>query len=57
MKNTTEGIKSRLDKAEDQIGEMEDKVEKKCPERARKVKEAQKKQIGVKGNAGQHEME
>ena len=27
MKNTPEGIKSRLDKAEDQINELEDKVE------------------------------
>ena len=28
MKNTLEGIKIRLDEAEDQIGELEDKVEK-----------------------------
>ena len=35
-------MKSRLDKAEQQISELEDKVEKKHPERARKGKEAQK---------------
>ena len=34
--NTVEGIKSRLDEAEDRISELEGKVEKKHPERARK---------------------
>ena len=28
MKNTLEGIKSRLDKAEEQISDLDDKVEK-----------------------------
>ena len=40
--NTVEGMKSRLDEAGDRISELEDKVEKKNPERARKGKEAQK---------------
>ena len=39
MKNIPEGIKSRLDEAEDWISKLEDKVE---TERARKGKEAQK---------------
>ena len=42
MKNTVEGMKSRFDETEDWITEVEDKVEKKHPERARKGKEAQK---------------
>ena len=42
LKNTVEGIKSRLDEAEDGISELEEKVEKKYPERARNGKEAQK---------------
>ena len=43
LKNTVEGIKSRLDEAEYWKSELEDKVEKKKhPERARKGKEAQK---------------
>ena len=40
MKNTIEGIKSRLHETEDWISELEDKVEKKHPERARKGKKA-----------------
>ena len=42
LKNTVEGIKSRLDEADNRICQLEDKVEKKHPERARKGKEAQK---------------
>ena len=41
MKNTVEEIKSRPDEAE-WISKLEDKVEKKHPERPRKGKEAQK---------------
>ena len=42
---------------QDRNSKLEDKVEKKTPlERARKEKESQKEQRGVKGNAGQHEM-
>ena len=44
IKNTLEGITSRLDEAEDQISELQDKVEKKHPDRARKGKETQKEQ-------------
>ena len=32
LKNTVEGIKTRLDEAEDQISKLEDKVEKKHKE-------------------------
>ena len=53
---TLEGITSRLDEAEDQISELQDKVEKKHPDRARKGKETQKEQTGSKGAARQHEM-
>ena len=42
LKNTVEGIKSRLNEAEVWFSKLEDKVEKKHPERARKGKEAQK---------------
>ena len=42
LKYTVEGIKTRLDEAEDQTSELDDKVEKKHPGRARKGKEAQK---------------
>ena len=38
MNNTVEGIKSRLDEAEDKISELKDKIEKNTPERARKGK-------------------
>ena len=41
-KNTVEGIKSRLNEAEEWISKLEDKVEEKYPERAREGKEAQK---------------
>ena len=41
MKNTIEGINSRVDEADVWISELEDKVEKKHPERARKGKEVQ----------------
>ena len=39
IKNTLEGITSRLDEAEDSVRTLEEKVEKKHPERARKGKE------------------
>ena len=39
LKNSVEGMKRRLDEAEDWISKLEDKVE---TERARKGKEAQK---------------
>ena len=55
LKNTVEGIKSRLNEAEDQFSVLEEKVEKQHPEWARKGKEAQKEWRGIKGNAGQHE--
>ena len=42
LKDTVEGIKSRLHEAEDRISELGAKVEKKHPERVRKGKEAQK---------------
>ena len=42
QKTTLEGITSRLYEAEDQISELEDKVEKKHPDGARKGKETQK---------------
>ena len=42
LKNTVEGMKSRPDEAEGRISELEDKVEKKHPDRARKGKEGQK---------------
>ena len=41
-RNTVEGMKSRLDEAEDRISQLEKKIEKKHPERARKAKQAQK---------------
>ena len=55
LKNIVEGIQSSLDEAEDWISELDDKVEKKHPEWARKGKEAQKQWRGIKWNAGQHE--
>ena len=55
LKNIVEGIKSRPDEAEDWISQMEDKVEKKFPERTRKGKIMQKEWIGVQGPAGQYE--
>ena len=41
MENTLEGIKSRLDETEDHISELEDKVEKKHPDRA--IKQTKKR--------------
>ena len=41
LKNTVEGMKSRRDEAEDWISELEDKVEKKNPERTRIGEEGQ----------------
>ena len=38
MKNTPGGVKCRLDEAEDQISDLEDKVEKKHPIKATKKK-------------------
>ena len=40
MNNTLEGIQSRPHEAEDQINDLEDKVEKKHPVRATKQKKA-----------------
>ena len=42
MKNTLEGIKSRLDETEDQISELEDEVEKKHLMTATQRKKTQK---------------
>ena len=56
IKNTLEGITSRLDEADNQISELGGKVQKKHPEGARKEKETQKKQTHGKGAARQHEM-
>ena len=56
VKKTVQGIKGRLDEQKIRISNLEDKVEKKHPERARKGKETQKEQRGVKGNSGRHEM-
>ena len=42
IKNILEGITIRLDETEDQITELEDKVEKNIQERTRNGKEAQK---------------
>ena len=62
MKNTisepknTEGIKSRLDEAEEAAYHRAGgQGRKKHPVRARKGKETQKVGGGVKGTAGQHE--
>ena len=55
VKNTLEGITSRLDEAEEQISEQVDKVEKKHQHRARKGKETNKEQTGGKGTPRQHE--
>ena len=38
MKNAEEGIKSRLNKAEDWISELKDKGEKKTPSQSNKIK-------------------
>ena len=43
QKITLEGITSRLYEAEDQISELEDKVEKKLPVKARKGKKDSKR--------------
>ena len=43
MKNTLEKIKNRLDKAEDQISELEYKVEK-APSQSSKTKRTKKEQ-------------
>ena len=42
MKNTVEGIKSRLDEAEDRISELEDKVEKNTQKEQEKQKKLRK---------------
>ena len=42
VKKTVQGIKGRLDEQKIRISNLEDKVEKKHPERARKGKETQK---------------
>ena len=43
MKNRVEGIKSRLDEAEDQISELEDKLKKKFLDRTTKQKKDSKR--------------
>ena len=48
IKNALEGITSKLDEAENWISKLEDKVEKKHPERARKGKEAQKNEEAIR---------
>ena len=53
MKNTAEGIKSRIDEAKDQI---RGQGRKKFPDRASKQKKTQKEQKGFKGAAGKHEL-
>ena len=50
MKNTGEGIKSRLDEAEDKISELKDKIEKNTPERARKGKKTKEVLRELQGN-------
>ena len=50
----TGGNKSRLEESEDKISKLEDMIEKKLLERARKGKKTE--QRGVKGTAGQCEM-
>ena len=42
MKNTVEGVKRRLDEAENQISKLEDKVEKNTQNEQAKEKKAQK---------------
>ena len=42
LKSTEEGIKSRLDKANYQISELEDNIKKKLPDRATKQKKTKK---------------
>ena len=56
LKNTVEGIKSKQGEACDWISELEDKVEKNLPERARKGKKTQKEWRRVTGTVGQHEI-
>ena len=48
MKNTVEGIKSRLDEAEDQIWELEDKVEKTPRKSKEKIKRLKKNEEGLR---------
>ena len=55
IKNTLEGVTSRLDETQDRISELKNKYIKKLPERARKGKKTQKERRGVKRNAEQHE--
>ena len=57
LKNKAEGIKSRLDEAEYQISELEDKVERNTQKSKTKRKNNQKYQRGIKGTAGQYEKE
>ena len=48
MKNTVEGIKSRLDKGEDQISELEDKAEKNTQNEQEKEKRLRKNKEGLR---------
>ena len=47
-------MKSRLDEAEDQISELEDKVEKNT-QKDKKRKRGSERMKGIKGNSEQHE--
>ena len=47
MKNTGKGLKSRLDKAEDWISELEDKVEKNTHKEQEKEKRVRKNEEGL----------
>ena len=55
MKNTLEGIKGRLDEAEDQNSDLEDKVGKILNQRNKKKRDL-KRTRKFKGTLGQHEM-
>ena len=46
LKNTVEGIKSRLNEGEDPNSELEDKVEKKTPQKTKKSKKDSKTKEG-----------
>ena len=46
MKNTVEGIKSRLDEAEDQISKLEDKLEKKPRMRKKRKNDSERMRRG-----------
>ena len=58
MKNTVEGIQSRLDEAEDWIKELKGKVVKnsQAEQQNKQTKNPQKEQTGFKRAVEQHEM-